>query len=40
MILARAALLAGALLLLAACATPRPMPCGCLPPPAEEPAKG
>ena len=41
MTLVRVAALITALTLLGACAHPRPpMPCSCLPPPAEEPVKG
>lgn len=41
MTLVRAAGLIAALILLGACAHHRgPVPCGCMPPPAEEPAKG
>ena len=41
MTLVRVAALLAVMTLLGACAHhPRPMPCGCMPPPVEEPAKG
>lgn len=41
MTLVRVAALSTVVTLLGACAhQPRPMPCGCMPPPEEEPAKG
>lgn len=36
----RIALAASLLLLVAACAHPGPMPCGCLPPPEDAPKQG